>query len=125
MSQHKPVGWFEIYVQDMERAKKFYEAVFQTTLEHIPMPEVDLWAFPPLMSEASGCTGALVKMEGKDSGVGGTIVYFSCEDCAVEGARAETNGGNIQKPKMSIGPYGFIVLAHDPEGNLIGLHSMH
>lgn len=26
---HNPVGWFEIYVQDMERAKKFYETVFQ------------------------------------------------------------------------------------------------
>ena len=24
-----PVGWFEIYVQDMRHAKAFYEAVFQ------------------------------------------------------------------------------------------------
>ena len=23
-----PVGWFEIYVQDMNRAKAFYESVF-------------------------------------------------------------------------------------------------
>ena len=26
---NNPVGWFEIYVQDMERAKAFYEAVPQ------------------------------------------------------------------------------------------------
>ena len=68
--------------------------------------------------------GALVKMEGKDSGVGGTLIYFSCEDCAVEAARAAENGGKIQKEKISIGEYGFIVLVSDSEGNLIGLHSM-
>lgn len=120
-----PVGWFEIYVQDMDRAKKFYEAVFQITLENIPMPEIELWAFPPLMSDNPGCTGALVKMADKDSGVGGTIVYFSCEDCAVESDRVEKSGGKVQKAKMSIGPYGFIALVHDTEGNVIGLHSMH
>ena len=25
---NNPVGWFEIYVEDMDRAKAFYEAVF-------------------------------------------------------------------------------------------------
>ena len=25
--KHNPVGWFEIYVQDMPRARKFYESV--------------------------------------------------------------------------------------------------
>ena len=101
-TNRNPVGWFEIYVQDMERAKTFY----QKTLE------------------AGGAAGALVKMEGKDSGVGGTLIYFSCEDCAVEAARAAENGGKIQKEKISIGEYGFIVLVSDSEGNLIGLHSM-
>lgn len=27
-----PVGWFEIYVQDMDRAKKFYEEVLRVEL---------------------------------------------------------------------------------------------
>ena len=27
---NNPVVWFEIYVRDMERAKKFYQAVLQT-----------------------------------------------------------------------------------------------
>jgi uncharacterized protein len=31
--KNNPVGWFEIYVQDMPRAKAFYEAVFQGKLE--------------------------------------------------------------------------------------------
>ena len=122
-TNRNPVGWFEIYVQDMERAKTFYQKTLEVTFERLESPGVELWAFPMKM-DAGGAAGALVKMEGKDSGVGGTLIYFSCEDCAVEAARAAENGGKIQKEKMSIGEYGFIVLVSDSEGNLIGLHSM-
>ena len=34
-----PVVWFEIYVQDMERARKFYETVFRCQLEPMAAPE--------------------------------------------------------------------------------------
>lgn len=119
------VGWFELYVQDMERAKAFYQNTFQVALERLESPGVELWAFPsPMGMDTPGCPGALVKMEGKDSGVGGTIVYFSCKDCAVEASRAVQNGGQVHKEKMSIGQYGFIALVLDTEGNMIGIHSM-
>jgi uncharacterized protein len=117
------VGWFELYVQDMERAKAFYQKTFQIALERLESPGLELWAFPMGMDNP-GCPGALVKMPGKDSGVGGTIVYFSCADCAVEASRAVQNGGTVQKEKTSIGQYGFIALVLDTEGNMIGLHSM-
>lgn len=119
-----PVGWFEIYVQDMPRAKAFYETVFKVTLQHLEGLDLEMWAFP-MLHDQSGCTGALVKMTGKDSGVGGTIVYFVCEeDCAIEADRAKNNGGKIIKDKFPIGPHGFICLVTDTEGNMIGLHSM-
>lgn len=118
-----PVGWFEIYVQDMERAKRFYEKTFEVALERIPKTELEMLMFP-MLSDQAGAPGALVKMDGKDSGPGGTIIYFSCADCAVEADRAAQNGGQIQKPKFSIGDYGFIAFVLDSEGNLIGLHSM-
>ena len=118
-----PVGWFEIYVQDMERARAFYQKTFETTLERLESSGVELWAFP-MKHESPGCAGALVKMAGKDSGVGGTIIYFPVPDCAVVGDRAVAHGGRIQTPKKSIGDYGFIVHVVDTEGNLIGLHSM-
>src|SRR5438876_138858 len=51
-------------------------------------------------------------------------VYFNSADCAVEEARVQPAGGRIQRPKMSIGEYGFITLAYDTEGNMFGLHSM-
>jgi predicted enzyme related to lactoylglutathione lyase len=127
-----PVGWFEIYVQDMNRAKTFYQTVFQVTLEQLSPPpapehdpsdgEMEMWMFP--MSEQDyGASGALIRMEGVPSGGGGTMVYFSCEDCAVEAARAAESGGSIFRDKMSIGEYGFIAIVNDTEGNMIGLHS--
>ena len=122
--KNNPVGWFEIYVQDMERAKAFYEAVFATKLERLPCPpELEMWNVP-MLNDAYGAPGALVKMEGCRSGGGGTLVYFSCEDCAVEEGRVLNAGGTIFKTKFGIGQYGFIALVTDTEGNMIGLHSM-
>ncbi|QDT34759.1 YciI family protein [Thalassoglobus polymorphus] len=119
-----PVGWFEIYVQDMARATNFYEAVLDIKLEHLPSPveEIELMAFPMSM-QSSGATGALTKKDGVASGGNSTLVYFNCEDCAIEGSRVVASGGRIQRPKTSLGPYGFMVLAVDTEGNMFGLHS--
>lgn len=118
-----PVGWFEIYVDDMARAKAFYETVFQTTLEKLHSDAIEMWAFP-MQSDLWGAAGSLVKMEGFSAGRNSTLVYFSCDDCAVEQARAEKAGGQLQREKFSIGQYGFIALVLDTEGNMIGLHSM-
>jgi uncharacterized protein len=36
MKNVNPVGWFDIYVSNLDRAKKFYETVFNTTLVDLP-----------------------------------------------------------------------------------------
>jgi predicted enzyme related to lactoylglutathione lyase len=118
-----PVGWFEIYVQDMARAKKFYEGVLQIQFQKLASPEIEMWAFPGDMSK-SGSPGSLVRMPGFPSGGNSVLVYFSCEDCAVEEGRVAASGGKVQRPKMSIGQYGFVTLGVDTEGNMFGLHSM-
>ncbi|TWT74500.1 Glyoxalase-like domain protein [Posidoniimonas polymericola] len=120
--QRNPVGWFEIYVQDMPRAQAFYEAVLAVKLEPLPAPEIEMHTFP-MNPDLPGAPGALVKMEGVPSGSGGTLVYFSCVDCAVEAGRVEAAGGQVFKPKFSVGEYGFIALATDTEGNMFGMHS--
>ena len=120
--EHNPVGWFEIYVQDTDRARKFYEAVFATKLEKLPTPDIEMWTFP-MAADRTGCSGALVKAPGIESGGNSVMVYFSCEDCAVEAGRVTGAGGEVQREKMSIGEYGFIAHALDTEGNLFGLHS--
>jgi predicted enzyme related to lactoylglutathione lyase len=119
-----PICWFEIYVQDLDRAKMFYETVLGTELTKLdaPLPEIELLAFPMEM-EGEGAAGALVKMEGFPSGGNSTVVYFACEDCATEASRVGSAGGKVQKEKVSLGQYGFMVLAVDTEGNMFGLHS--
>ena len=125
---YNPVGWFEIYVNDMQRAKAFYETVFGTQFTKLEGPDqppgMEMQAFP-MHQNAMGITGALVKMPGLDAGGHNVIVYFICTDCAVEAAKAAKVGGSLVKPKVSIGQYGFIALVTDTEGNMIGLHSMH
>lgn len=121
--QNNPVIWFEIYVQDMDRAKLFYESVFQVKLERLNTPDLEIWAFP-MERDKIGASGALVKMEGVPSGGNSTLIYFHSPDCSAEAARVVKSGGRIQREKMSIGQYGFIALAYDTEGNMFGLHSM-
>ena len=121
--KNNPVGWFEIYVQDMGRAKAFYENVFGVQFTKIDTPDAEIWTFP-MHAERYGAPGALVKMHGFPSGANSVLVYFSCEDCAVEAARAARSGGTVKKEKFSIGQYGYISLVVDTEGNMIGLHSM-
>ena len=120
---NNPVGWFEIYVQDMPRAKRFYESVFKVELAALHSGDLEVWAFQGNM-EGYGAPGALVKMQGVASGGNSTLVYFSCADCAVEAGRVTGAGGKVMKEKFAIGEYGFIALAFDTEGNMIGLHSM-
>ncbi len=123
--QNNPVGWFEIYVQDMNRAKAFYEAVFELTLSELNTGDdsMQMFTFPGEM-DRYGAVGALVQMADCPSGGSGTLIYFSCEDCAIEAARAAKLGGQLFREKFSIGEYGHIALIVDTEGNMLGLHSM-
>jgi len=122
------VGWFEIYVEDMSRAKSFYESVFKYKLEKLNNPatmgqQIEMCSFPSDMN-SYGANGALVKMPGFSSGKNSVLIYFSCEDCAIEESLVAKAGGKVEKSKFSIGEYGFIALVYDTESNMIGLHSM-
>lgn len=122
-----PVDWFEIYVDDLQRAKNFYEGIFQVSLDPMNDPDImkglEMLMFPGDM-EKYGASGAICKMEGVKAGGNSTIVYFACDDCSVEAARVEVNGGKLIQDKFQIGEHGYIAIAADTEGNMIGLHSM-
>lgn len=127
MKTENPVGWFEIYVNDLERAQKFYENVFDLKLSELGNPAEDslkMLAFPADMESRNKTSGALVKAKDMEAGGNSIIVYFSSKDCNIEEGRVENAGGNIVRSKMSIGEYGFISLVKDSEGNVIGIHSL-
>jgi len=125
MDRPNAIGWFDMYVEDMDRAVAFYEAVFRQRLEPVgdPTGETVMRGFPANM-QAYGAAGALVRSPHARPGAGGTLIYFSVDDCAVEEARAAAAGGTVVRPKFSIGEFGWVSLCRDTEGNLFGLNSM-
>lgn len=127
MPKSNAVTWFEIYVHEMPRAVKFYEAVLNQKMSPLPVPEGsgggEMWAFE-FVEGAPNSSGALVKHEMGQPSATGTLVYFACEDCSVEIGRVEAAGGKVLAPKFSIGDFGFCGIASDTEGNTIGFHSL-
>jgi predicted enzyme related to lactoylglutathione lyase len=121
-----PFTWVEIYVEDMMRAQKFYESVLQ--IQMIPMQapgdfgDLEMLSFPWAQGEGN-ISGALCKTNEMKPGSGGTLVYFTCEDCAIEADRVENAGGKVLQPKFPIGEHGFCSIVMDTEGNTIGFHS--
>lgn len=125
METPNAVGWFDVYVDDLDRAAAFYEAVLQHRLEPIddPTGETRMRGFPANMT-AYGAAGALVQSPHGRPGPGGTMLYFSVDDCAVEQARVAAAGGTVLRPRFSIGRFGWVALCMDTEGNPFGLNSM-
>lgn len=107
----------------MERARRFYEDVFETTLQRMPGTAFEMWSFGSDQTEY-GAGGALIHMPGYVAGKPGATVYFACADCTVRLERAIAAGGRVHRPKTSIAPYGFLALVEDVEGNTIGLYSL-
>lgn len=125
MTNMNAVGWFDIYVDELDRAVAFYETVLGRKMEPMgdPTGESQMMSFPADMS-VYGAAGALTKSPHAGPGIGGTIVYFSVEDCSVEEARVAAAGGQVVRPRFSIGEFGFVTLCQDTEGNMFGLNSM-
>ena len=119
------VGWFELPVSDMERAKKFYETVFDIEIQVHDLGGLIMGWFPSDHSK-TGATGSLVQHEMyTPSATAGPLLYFSCNDLTNELSRVEAAGGSIQKPKTEIGGgHGFMAYFLDTEGNRVALHSL-
>ena len=125
MSKMNAVGWFDIYVDKLDRAVGFYETVLDCKLVPLgdPTGESHMMSFPADMG-LYGAGGALTKSAHAKPGAGGTVIYFSTEDCSVEEARVAEAGGKVIRPKFSIGEFGWVTLCQDTEGNTFGISSM-
>lgn len=119
------VGWFEIPVTNMERAKDFYEKVFQIEISIHEINGLQMGMFP-WSADKPGSGGMLIHhpefyIPNLREGV---LVYFNCEDVQNELDRAEALGARILKPKTQISDsFGYMGLLHDSESNRIALHS--
>ncbi len=122
--EYNMVGWFEIPATDIERAKSFYDAVFNIEVQIQDFGGV-LMGWFPYAEGKSGAAGSLIQNDAYEpSDSKGVLIYFSSEDVNTEMDRVETAGGKIIQPKTQISPdVGFMALFSDSEGNRIALHS--
>lgn len=122
MTNKNSVGWFDLNVANLDRAKKFYETVFNVELTDAPI-EWGKQSFFPFNHESPNISGALVEQSDFIPSSNNTVIYFETEDIISEEQRIEKAGGKVVQPKMSIGEFGFISIFIDTEGNTVGLHS--
>ena len=127
MIERNVVGWFEIPVDDMDRAVKFYNELFGWSIESAPFGDGELMAIFPadFTKDLPGAGGCLFK--GTNTKIGeGTIVYFSSPtaDCANELATAKKMGAEILMERFEIPEgHGFMIMLKDTEGNRFAIHS--
>ena len=117
-----PVTWFEIPVRNMEKAKKFYEAILDIELARNEMGPMKM-AWFPMAQGAPGAAGSLVQAEKYTPSHAGTLVYLHVNDIDDILARVKVHGGKVLLPKTGIGEYGFIAHFEDTEGNRVALHA--
>jgi predicted enzyme related to lactoylglutathione lyase len=117
------LNWFEIFTNDLTNATDFYGTILNTKLEPASMEGCRMAIFPG--DHDKGVCGALTQMDGYSPGPGGTLVYLNVEgDLDGVLSRIPTAGGTVLKGRTDIAPHGFIGIFRDPEGNVVGLHSM-
>lgn len=121
------VSWFEIPVEKMSRARKFYESVFGFEMIDMDLEgELKMTMFP--VGEG-GIGGALCEHKEyyKPSSSEGPIIYLSANpDLQNVLDNIEENGGKIIQPKTQINEeYGYMAMFLDSEGNRVALHSQH
>ena len=117
------LAWFEIPVTDMDRAKVFYEDVFNIEINVHDFGGVLMGWFPQTESEIAA-SGSLIKQSSYVPSKEGTLIYFACEDVATEIGKVEKAGGKVYQKKTKISEeYGYMAVFVDTEGNRIALHS--
>ena len=113
------IHWFEIPVQDLARAAKFYSEILGVELGEMPGPDGPMTTF----QNDDVPSGALVPGDHNSPSKSGPLVYLGTEDIDGVVGRIGAAGGEVILPKTSIGPHGNIAHFIDSEGNRVALHS--
>ncbi len=116
------IVWFDIPVQNLDRAIAFYSAVLGAPVKKEEFGDMKLGMLAMPDGTQMGCL-----VEGGEDfkpSADGIMVYFNCNGRLRAAAKAvKDNHGTMQKDVHAIGPYGFRAEVLDSEGNCIALHS--
>ena len=116
------LNWFEISVNDIDRAATFYEKIFDISLMRMEMMGMKMAAFP---SEPPHSGGALVQSSEQKPSMDGAVIYLNGNpDLQFVLDRVSAAGGQIIMGKTLIDDQvGYMAFFIDTEGNKVGLHS--
>lgn len=111
---------FALHVDDVDRARRFYEAVFGWVFE--PWGPPGFYLIHTGDAADPGVQGLMHKRLEPRTGTGlnGAEITFSVSDLDAIIAAVEANGGRITMPKAPIPTVGVLIRFDDPEGNDIG-----
>ncbi len=107
---------FEINADDIERAKSFYENVFDWKIEKWGGGEY--WVIEAGKEGEEGINGGLQKREEPNDQIFNYIKVTSVEDAK---SKVEKFGGTITSPKITIPSVGYFYMFNDTEGNKLGI----
>ncbi len=119
---------FEIYAQDVERAKKFYSDVFSWTFQEWSFGGNAYWGVltAPQNSTEPGINGGLLKRPSGDPTGKEAVVGYCCtvqiENIDETISKIEKAGGTLALPKMAIPGMAWQAYYKDTEGNVFGIH---
>ena len=110
---------FEIPADDVERAKAFYEALFDWKITEMP-------GFPGywgvrVSDDDNDLHGA---MQARQDDAPTPLFYVAVESVDDTVARLEALGGTVMMPKSPVPGMGWLAIFRDPEGNRFGLWQM-
>jgi len=120
-NNYNPVVYFEIPVEDLDRAITFYSAIFNFEFKKTRIDGNEMALFP-FDSDVLGISGALAKGEIYQPTKQGVLIYFKTENIDEVLELVVKNSGQILYPKTSNGDLGFVAEFKDSEGNRIALH---
>ncbi|GAA4459768.1 VOC family protein [Nemorincola caseinilytica] len=120
------ISWFEIPASDIERAQRFYEAIFDIKMIPLDFPNLQMRMFP--INNPMNIGGALVHNADfyKPSATEGPMIYLNANpDVQTILDRIPAAGGTILVPKTEISPdHGYMAVFIDSEGNRMALHAI-
>jgi uncharacterized protein len=115
-----PVVYFEIPVNDMDRAMRFYKTVFHLDFSQAIIDKNEIALFP-FADKNFGISGALAKGDIYKPTKDGVLIYFNTENIDETMKLATLNGGQMLYPKTDNG-VGLVAEFEDTEGNRIALY---
>jgi predicted enzyme related to lactoylglutathione lyase len=113
------VTHFEIYTEDPEAVRPFYQDVFGWKFQKFEGGPMEYWLVTTGDDKDAGINGGITRpREGQSPGTLNTIAVESLDRTI---KNIEEHGGKICVPKMAIPKIGWLAYAEDPSGNVFGI----